>query len=134
MKGAYIFLFLLVLGCTQGPKEQDAEVKQALAAVASPAIGNSSLPYLISGDDGELYLSWVEQLGDTALLKYAKWEGNNWSSTEDIASGTDWCVNWADYPMLAASKDGGMVAHYLAKSSSGTYSYDVNITRKVENT
>lgn len=133
MKGAYIFLFLLVLGCAQGPKEQDPEVKQELAEVTSPAEGNSSLPYLISGDDGELYLSWVEQLGDTALLKYAKWEGNNWSSTEDIASGTDWFVNWADYPMLAASRDGGMVAHYLAKNSGGTYSYDVNITRRVDN-
>lgn len=134
MKGAYIFLFLLVLGCAQAPKEQEPEVKQELTRMSSPARGNSSLPYLVSGNDGELYLSWVEQLGDTALLKYSKWEGNSWSEVEDIASGTDWFVNWADYPMLAAGKDGQMIAHYLAKSSSGTYSYDVNITRKVGNT
>jgi hypothetical protein len=44
-----------------------------------------------------------------------------------VAAGTDWFVNWADYPMVAANPS-GMVAHYLQKSGPGTFAYDVKVT------
>ena len=96
-------------------------------AISSPSSGNSALPYLVKGGNDSLYLSWVEQVGDTAFLKYAVWEGEDWSASHTIDSGTDWFVNWADYPMVASNTDGKMIAHYLAKSSAGTYSYDVKV-------
>ncbi|WP_370086396.1 exo-alpha-sialidase [Ekhidna sp.] len=97
----------------------------------SPAGANASLPHLIKGDDGNLYVSWVEK-GDSNQVdfKYSAFTDEKWTDPELIASGNDWFVNWADYPMLAVDQSGNKIAHYLAKSSSGTYSYDVNVVLK----
>ncbi len=125
-------LAAVALGCAQNSQNEQQEVSApALQQVSGPAATNSSLPYLVVGDDEQLYLSWVEKGSDTAILKYARWEEQGWSDDVTIATGTDWFVNWADYPMVAANAQGGMLAHFLAKSSAGTYSYDVNIARKV---
>jgi hypothetical protein len=42
----------------------------------------------------------------------------------DISSGTDWFVNWADFPMLSVNES-GMVAHWLRMSAEGTYDYNI---------
>lgn len=122
---AVIFLFILS-SCTK----REAIEKPELESMSSPAGKNASLPYLITGADGNLYMSWIEEVGDTAIFKYSILEVETFGKPETVASGTDWFVNWADYPMLAVNKKGDMIAHYLAKSSSGTYSYDVNIVSK----
>jgi hypothetical protein len=97
----------------------------------SPVGPNASLPHLVTGEDDQLYLSWIEK-GDSGQVQfyYASMENDKWSAPERIAGGNDWFVNWADYPMIAVDKAGNMVAHYLAKSSTGTYSYDVNVMYK----
>ena len=103
-------------------------ISTPLAAFENPSAVGSSLPHLISGDDGRLHLSWVTMEGDTAVFQHAAWNENRWTKTEQIARGTDWFVNWADYPMFTINKAGNRLAHYLAKSSEGTYSYDVHLT------
>lgn len=131
MRTATLPFLLLLSFCT--PKgEQPSEVDTVqLLLIESPGKGNHSLPYLIQGEDDRLYLSWVEK-GDSnqAFFNYAQWNNGSWESSELIASGNDWFVNWADYPMIAIDQEGNKIAHYLAKSASGTYSYDVNITLK----
>ncbi|MEQ9403587.1 MAG: exo-alpha-sialidase [Cyclobacteriaceae bacterium] len=96
-----------------------------------PGGTNASLPHLTKGGDDNLYLSWVEK-GDSNWVnfKYSMLDGNQWTEPELISGGDNWFVNWADYPMIAVDKDGNKVAHYLAKSASGTYSYDVNVVIK----
>ena len=113
-----------------GTKETTPQVQYMNAPVGQ----NASLPHLITGENDQLYLSWVEKK-DSGLVEfyYATMIEDKWSAPELIGSGNDWFVNWADYPMIAADKDGNMVAHYLAKSSSGTYSYDVNVKYKRAN-
>ena len=78
-----------------------------------------------------MYFSWVDQNSGSAVLKYSTWEGS-WSPPEVVAKGSNWFVNWADYPMIAATKEGMLIAHYLAKSSPGTYSYDINLLLRNE--
>jgi len=123
---------LIVTACS--PKNESASKENSsndLTAVEIPALANASLPYLITGDDDNLYFSWVEKKDSGWVeLKYAKMEGDSWSEPELIATGNDWFVNWADYPMVAVDAAGNMMAHFLAKSSVGTYSYDVNIVMK----
>ena len=105
--------------------------KSGLQEFQIPVSQNSSLPYLVKGGDGSLYFSWVEKKDSSWVeLKYSKLENGNWSQPKLIAKGNDWFVNWADYPMVAIDSEGNMMAHFLAKSSVGTYSYDVNIVRK----
>jgi len=120
----------LFIACTP-PKSTENIATSTPESFDSPAGENASLPYLITGEDNFMYMSWVEQ-GDSNWVdfKYARLEENGWSEPQLIASGNDWFVNWADYPMIAVDKDGNMVGHYLAKSSAGTYSYDVNVVYK----
>ena len=54
---------------------------------------------------------------------------NTWSEPRTVAEGGDWFVNWADFPSVIALKDGSFAAHWLVKSGTGTYAYNVNIAR-----
>lgn len=120
-----LFSFCLLLACNS-----QTELNQ-LEHLHSPATNNASLPYLVVGNDGNLFMSWVEQTGDTTIFKYATLKEDSFGAVETIASGTDWFVNWADYPMMAVNQKGDMIAHFLAKSSEGTYAYDVNVVTKL---
>ncbi|GAB4243353.1 MAG: hypothetical protein Tsb0034_21190 [Ekhidna sp.] len=130
MKPYYLPLILLLTFCSQ-QTEKTLPSDFQLTSIEAPSGEMSSLPYLVRGADDKLYMSWVEkQDSNQVAFKYAYLNEDGWSAPELIASGNDWFVNWADYPMLAVDKDGNMIAHYLAKSSSGTYSYDINIVLK----
>ena len=123
-------LIAITLVSCQPGLEKKSETT-ALETIESPSGINASLPYLIKGGDDLLYMSWVEK-GDSNWvdLKYSVYQNSEWSTPELIASGNDWFVNWADYPMMAVDNKGNMIAHFLAKSSAGTYSYDVNVVYK----
>ncbi len=54
---------------------------------------------------------------------------DSWSKARTISEGQNWFVNWADFPSVIALADGSLAAHWLVKSASGTYAYDVNIAR-----
>ena len=118
------FLFACV---PEGTDWQVSEVK-------APA-GEGGQPNLFVAETGQLYLSWVAYLDDTTdALLFAVWEDGAWSAPREIASGTDWFVNWADFPSIAAYPGGGNVlaAHWLAKSAGGTYDYDVHISQSAD--
>ncbi len=123
----YLIPALILAGCSQ--PSSDNEVQKTPSTIESPANGNSSLPYLLVAANDKMYMSWVEEQGDSTYLNYASFSNDQWTEPSLIAIGTDWFVNWADYPMVAANENGEMLAHYLAKSAAGTYSYDVNIRR-----
>ncbi|MEQ8476106.1 exo-alpha-sialidase [Fulvivirga sp.] len=86
-----------------------------------------ALPHLYTDLDNQVYLSWVDKVADSAIFQFAKLENNEWSSARQIASGKNWFVNWADYPMIATMHGKNFFSHHLAKSSEGTYSYDVTV-------
>jgi hypothetical protein len=44
----------------------------------------------------------------------------------------NWFVNWADFPSMVALPDGSLAAHWLVKSGTGTYAYDINISRSFD--
>ncbi|MDA9602800.1 sialidase, partial [Flavobacteriaceae bacterium] len=45
-------------------------------------------------------------------------------NTQTMATGSDWFVNWADFPAHAINEN-LILSSYLKKSDSGTYTYDV---------
>lgn len=85
-------------------------------------------PYLFTSPQGETYLSWIEKSDSINIFKFSKVEGETFSPETTIAQGTDWFVNWADYPQMSAFADGTLVAAFLQKSGEGTFAYDVRIT------
>lgn len=95
--------------------------------VTTPAAINSAQPQLSVSKHGVL-LSWIERSGDLATLKFAERTATGWSAARTIASGRDWFVNWADVPSAVRLPSGAIVAHWLQKSASSTYAYDVRLS------
>jgi hypothetical protein len=52
---------------------------------------------------------------------------NLWSEPKTIAQGTNWFVNWADFPGLVSFGKTNLASHYLEKNANGTYTYDVKL-------
>ena len=95
--------------------------------LAAPTVGNSSLPQLSVSSKGAL-LSWVERAGDLATLKFAERTPTGWTEARTVASGRNWFVNWADVPSVMRLPNGAIVAHWLQKSGTDTYAYDVRLS------
>jgi hypothetical protein len=101
--------------------------RRKVRPISSPATDSCGEPYLFSDSNGVVYLSWLQKVGDIYHLKFATGTDTTWSQPIDIASGRNWFVNWADYPVIASDGRGSLIAHYLEKSDSATFSYDVKI-------
>ena len=96
----------------------------------SPAGVDSREPEITTTPDGRIILSWVDKIDDKRYaLRFAIREGDSWTSVQTVAEGKNWFVNWADFPSVIGLADGSLAAHWLVKSGSGTYAYDVNIAR-----
>ena len=122
-----LLLAALVAGCAETPP-QPPDV-QALSTPAGPGSGR---PNLFADADGQVYLTWTEPSGDSLdALRFATWEGEAWSAPRLIAEGADWFVNWADFPALTAD-EGRLAAHYLVRSGSSPYAYDVRVTQSAD--
>lgn len=118
MSRFFVLLVLLtIVGCTS----------KDVVEVSTPAVAESAEPFLFTDEAGQVYLSWIEKLDTISTLKFSKWNNGSWSAPNLIAAGNNWFVNWADYPMLAVNKE-KFVAHFLAKSGDGKFTYDVNLT------
>jgi hypothetical protein len=120
----------------QAPKAvRTAEWIGSLAQVTSPAAPRDSAQPQITVQGDRAVLSWIEREGTRATLKFAEWTagagtgaGAAWSEARTVASGDNFFVNWADVPSVRALADGSLAAHWLQKSGSGTYAYDVKLS------
>ena len=106
---------------------QDAAWTLKVEPVTSPSAPDSGQPQLYVSPKGVI-LSWVERNGPEATLKFAEKNGAAWSAPRTVASGKDWFVNWADVPSVVRLDDGTLVGHWLQKSGSDTYAYDVRLS------
>ena len=121
-----VILFSFLFSCKNNEQTISQEVMTAqVKQLSSPADTASAEPYLFTDKNGLVYLSWIEKKGKESVLKFSMLHDSVWSAPTDIASGTNWFVNWADYPLLAADGNGNVIAHYLEKSGKGTYAYDI---------
>ena len=103
--------------------------------IESPAAPGSGEPSLAPTADGRVLLSWLEPRpgGRHALRFSSRGAGEPWSAPRTIAEGESWFVNWADFPRMAALRDGTLFAHWLEKSPGGrSYQYDVRLVRSTD--
>ncbi|MEJ7823067.1 MAG: hypothetical protein WKF85_12140, partial [Chitinophagaceae bacterium] len=124
-----ILLIIVLASCNNSNKKVHGESK--LKQLDTPADSVSAEPYLFTDINGKVYLSWINKTKDNSVLKFSVLNNDVWSASTTIASGNNWFVNWADYPMLA-SDGNNMLAHILQKSATGTYTYDVKIFTSVD--
>jgi hypothetical protein len=122
----------LVLVAFGPPQPRPAgEWAARIEPVTSPAGPSSSSPQMTTSSRGAL-LSWVERAGTASTLKFAEWSERKWSEVRVVASGDNWFVNWADVPSVMRMSNGTLVAHWLQKSGSGTYAYDVRLSHSTD--
>jgi hypothetical protein len=135
----HICAFFLLVIFSSNCNRNEHPVQRSIAApeqplvirtTQSPTDGDSREPELTATQDGRVILSWVEKLNDKRYaLRAAMLDQNGWSDAQTVAEGDNWFINWADFPSVIALKDGALAAHWLVKSGSATYAYDVNISR-----
>jgi len=133
-KIAFAFIFLPVLfSCKNNEQTVNPQlIANKVKILTSPADTASAEPYLFTDKNGLVYLSWIERKGKESFLKFSTLDDSLWSAPIVIASGLNWFVNWADYPLLAADGNNNLMAHYLEKSGKGTYAYDVKFTNSAD--
>jgi len=125
----FTFCLLCFISCkNDASKEATSEskiFKPLVEELNSPVNGNSSLPRLYSNGK-ELFLSWVEEKDSISSLQYSVFKNDVWSPSEEIITGNDWFVNWADFPAIAEN-NGNILTNFLQKSADGTYIYNVKL-------
>ena len=132
----YALLLVAVFGvnCNRTPDSNQAantpEQTLAIQKTQSPTDGDSREPELTTTPDGRIILSWVEKPGEKRYaLRAAILDQDRWSETRTVSEGENWFINWADFPSVVALKDGSLAAHWLVKSGTATYAYDVTISQ-----
>jgi hypothetical protein len=115
---------VLVLGCSNptGPLEFSVQ------STDSPAGVGSSEPHLAVGTDGTVVLSWLQSFGATEVeLQFAVLGKEGWGGSQTVRRGSNWFINWADFPSVEPLSDDLWAAHWLVKREGGVYAYDVAI-------
>jgi hypothetical protein len=128
-RNIFIYISLsLVTGCSNNePVRLD---QQSIQEIKTPAGKGSKGPNLVTGDDGYVYLSWIEPDEEKDnMFKFSSFKENAWSQPGIITQGDDWFVSESDYSFLAVRGDGSMAAHWLPKTGEDYYAYDINITQ-----
>jgi hypothetical protein len=126
------FIALLVLaGCSSS--DRGAPDTASLTLLPSPAGPRSGEPFLASDATGAVHMTWIEQTGDsTYAVRYARLDGEAWSSPTTVVERRDLFVNWADYPSVIATPSGRLLVHWLQRSGAGRYAYDVRIAQSAD--
>jgi hypothetical protein len=106
---------------------QDRSWAPTVERIPTPAAAGSAQPQLATSDRGVI-LSWIERQDQSATLKFSERTATGWSVARSVASGSDWFVNWADVPSVIRLTNGTLVAHWLQKSGSDAYAYDVRLS------
>ena len=115
-KFTIILSFLTIFSCTS----KDVVVKE----ISFLHENSNAQPSLVSGE-GSLSLSWISSNeGEKSTLNFSQLKEGKWTNTQTMATGSNWFVNWADFPAHAINEN-LILSSYLKKSDSGTYTYDV---------
>lgn len=113
--------------CNSGTNKAIDEIPK-LQSMQSPVDSASAEPYLFTDKNGVVYLSWITKDSEKSSLLYSTLKDGKWSDPLSIATGNNWFVNWADYPLIASDGNNHLISHFLEKSEKGTYTYDVKVT------
>ena len=115
-KIAIILSLLSIFSCTS---------KDLIIEEISFLYDNSNAQPSLTSSNGSLALTWISSDKDmNASLNFRQFKNEKWTNPQTLAIGSNWFINWADFPTHAISGD-RVLTSYLKKSASGRYTYDV---------
>ncbi len=117
---------LTCLAACHGPDPQAGWLEPAVG-LAVPAAAGSRYPNLAAPPRGAV-MSWLEPAaGGGFALRHSTWNAGAWTAPGTVAAGSDWFVNWADFPSVVPVAGHTWAAHWLQQKPGDVYSYDVMI-------
>ena len=124
---ALLALLVILAACDRSKPPADGWLAR-LTAVPSPAASGSRYPNLAAGAEGEIVLSWLQPLPEAGFaLQHSMWNGAAWGPQRTVIAGSDWFINWADFPSVVPVTGKIWAAHWLQQKPGNVYSYDVRI-------
>ncbi len=125
---ALIGCIILVVACSPN-KQSEKSLDYELSDIPFPSTWGGE-PNFAVNPNGELWLSWLEYLNDSLnALQVVTLKKGIPGDPVVVDTGSNWFVNWADFPSVAPfGAKGEMAAHWLQKSAAGTFDYDVHIS------
>ena len=128
MRTPSVLLALVIGGCMSG--DRSAGGAAALTMLPSPAGPGSGEPFLATGPASAIHMTWIERTGDSShAVRYARLTDDTWSAPSTVVERQDLFVNWADYPSVIATPSGRLLVHWLQRSGTGRYAYDVRVAQ-----
>ena len=118
---AFGFVACSVLAACGGEREPLTLVQSH--DIEFPGAPGSGQPRLTADVDGTPVLSWLEPAGAGFALRYARFEAGAFAAPQEVTTGEDFFVNWADLPSVQPITPQVWVAHWLrlAPESAGAY-------------
>jgi len=122
-----VFVVLILFSC-----DQEKTKVNTVQFMESPTKGNSMQPFLFTNGK-EVLMSWTQKVNDSInTINYSTLSDGKWSNGKEIVKGSNWFINWADFPAIAKNKD-NIITHFLQKSDPATFAYDVRIKQTMDN-
>ncbi|MBT8384705.1 MAG: hypothetical protein KJO83_03230 [Bacteroidia bacterium] len=128
-KIAIVIFFFILFSCK---KENNTHPKEISSFDHSPVTAGSMQPFLFAKND-QIFMSWTQKKSDSLYgLNFASFSEGKWSNGKEIGNGSNWFINWADFPSIV--KNGShLLVHHLQKSDNATYAYDIRLNLSNDN-
>lgn len=122
-----MMLFILQISCHTKAEKSDPAAYSMTDIHFSTIWGGE--PNLSVDAEGEVLFSWIEYLNTTMNALQFFWiEDGKPGEIGVVDTGSNWFINWADFPSVVPFGDGKtLAAHWLQMSAPGTYDYDVHL-------
>ena len=109
-----VFLLCSLCGCQPAP----------ITSLDFATAEGSAEPNLVKGPNGEIVLSYLEPQAIGVALRYTTLHGERWSTPKTVAEGTNWLVNWADFPSVVPISTSTWAAHWLVRGEGAGFAYN----------
>jgi hypothetical protein len=123
----FIALTALLAACSRGADDASTTAF-TVRVVAFPGAAGSGQPRLAADVDGTPVLSWLEPVGDDVALRYARFAGGAFGPPQQVTTGGDLFVNWADMPSVQPMAADVWAAHWLKRAEGSAGAYNVATT------
>ncbi len=88
----------------------------------------SRYPRVSPSNNGGLFMSWYEKIDSVNWsINLSEFYKGKWSDHKVITARKSYFVNWADFQSIYHFGGDSLSAHWLEKSGSGPYDYDVKV-------
>jgi hypothetical protein len=95
--------------------------------IDNPTGPGATEPNFSVAANGDVWMSWLERADSAMALKVASFNGKNWSAVRTVRTGSDFFVNWADFPSVQVLDGRRLAVHWLQRAGTGTYAYHVKV-------